>query len=42
MKLNGQGSLATHMFIAIDRGLPSGSPDIPKVLDVLKRVTVVA
>lgn len=37
LELTGQGALATHMFTAIDREIPAGPPDIPKLLAVLGR-----
>ncbi|MDX1411518.1 MAG: cupin domain-containing protein [Nitrospirales bacterium] len=44
LELTGQGGFATQMFQAISREIPKGSPDIPKVLEVLKQngVTVEA
>lgn len=44
LEITGAGALAAQMFIAIDSEIPDGPPDIPKVLDVLKRngVTVQA
>lgn len=43
LEITGAGALAAQMFTAIDKEIPSGPPDIPKLLDVLKRngVTVV-
>jgi hypothetical protein len=37
LEITGPGSLAAQMFTAIDREIPSGPPDIPKLLDVLER-----
>ena len=44
LELTGQGGGATQMFAAINKEIPSGPPDIPKVLEVLKQngVTVAA
>ena len=44
LELTGQGGFATRMFTAIDKEIPPGPPDIPKVLEVLKQngLTVVA
>jgi hypothetical protein len=44
LELTGQGGLATQMFTAISKEIPSGPPDISKVLEVLKQngVTVAA
>ena len=44
LEVTGQGALATQMFTAVDNEIPVGPPDIPKLLEVLKRngVTVVA
>ena len=44
LEITGQGSLAAQMFTAINNEIPAGPPDIPKVLEVLKRngVTVAA
>ena len=44
LELTGQGGSATQMFTAIDKEIPPGPPDIPKVLEVLKQngVTVAA
>lgn len=36
-ELTGQGGLATQMFTAISKEISPGSPDIPKVLEVLKQ-----
>ena len=33
----GAGALAAQMFTAVDSEIPPGPPDIPKLLDVLKR-----
>lgn len=35
--ITGAGALAAQMFTAIDKEIPSGPPDVPKLLDVLKR-----
>lgn len=44
LEITGQNSLAAQMFTAINNEIPAGPPDIPKVLEVLKRngVTVAA
>ena len=36
LELTGHGGAATQMFTAIDKEIPPGPPDIPKVLEVLK------
>jgi quercetin dioxygenase-like cupin family protein len=44
LEITGAGALAAQMFTAVDKEIPGGPPDIPKLLDVLKRngVTVAA
>ena len=44
LEITGSGALAAQMFKAVDNEIPVGPPDIPKLLDVLKRngVTVAA
>jgi|KBSMisStandDraft_5_1062788.scaffolds.fasta_scaffold199759_4 quercetin dioxygenase-like cupin family protein len=44
LEITGAGSLAAQMFTAVDSEIPVGPPDIPKLIDVLKRngVTVEA
>ena len=37
LEITGAGALAAQMFTAIDREIPPGPPDVPKLLDVLKR-----
>ncbi|NGZ09910.1 MAG: cupin domain-containing protein [Nitrospira sp. LK70] len=37
LEITGAGALAAQMFRAIDKEIPSGSPDLPKLLDVLTR-----
>ena len=37
LEITGQGALAAQMFTAINNEIPAGPPDIPKVLEVLKR-----
>lgn len=37
LELTGQGALAAQMFTAIDREMPEGPPDIPRLLSVLSR-----
>jgi hypothetical protein len=37
LEITGPGALAAQMFTAIDKEIPSGPPDIPKLLDVLTR-----
>ena len=43
LEITGAGALAAQMFTAIDKEIPPGPPDVPKLLEVLKRngVTVV-
>jgi quercetin dioxygenase-like cupin family protein len=43
LEITGAGALAAQMFAAIDKEIPPGPPDVPKLLEVLKRngVTVV-
>ena len=40
LEITGAGSLAAQMFTAIDKEIPPGPPDVPKLLDVLKRNAV--
>jgi quercetin dioxygenase-like cupin family protein len=44
LEVSGAGGSATNMFTQIDREVPAGPPDIPKVIDILQRhgVTVAA
>jgi hypothetical protein len=44
LEFTGQGGFATQMFTDINKEIPPGPPDIPKVLAVLKQngVTVAA
>ena len=44
LELTGQGGFATQMFTIVSKEIPPGSPDIPKVVEVLRRngVTVAA
>ena len=44
LEITGQGSLASQMFTSIDKEVPPGPPDIPKVVEILKKsgVTVAA
>lgn len=44
LEMTGAGALAAQMFTAVDREIPPGPPDIPKLLGVLSRngVTVAA
>lgn len=44
LEVTGQGGTATQMFTAVSRESASGSPEIPKLLEVLKQngVTVAA
>ena len=44
LEITGAGALAAQMFTAVDSEIPVGPPDIPKLIDVLKRngVTVEA
>jgi quercetin dioxygenase-like cupin family protein len=37
LEITGVGALAAQMFTAIDKEIPPGPPDIPKLLDVLSR-----
>ena len=37
LEITGQGALAAQMFTAIDNEIPVGSPDISKVLELLRR-----
>lgn len=37
LELTGQGALAAQMFTAVDKEIPAGLPDIPKLLGVLSR-----
>jgi quercetin dioxygenase-like cupin family protein len=37
LEITGAGALAAQMFTAVDNEIPLGPPDIPKLLDVLKR-----
>jgi len=37
LKLTGQDTLAAQMFTAVSNEIPPGSPDVQKVLGVLKR-----
>ena len=37
LEVTGVGALAAQMFKAVDSAIPSGPPDIPKLLDVLQR-----
>jgi quercetin dioxygenase-like cupin family protein len=44
LEITGQGSSASQMFTSVDKEVLSGPPDIPKVVEVLKKngVTVAA
>ena len=37
LEITGPGALAAQMFTAVNDEIPIGPPDIPKVLEVLKR-----
>ncbi len=37
LEITGAGARAAQMFAAIDKEIPPGPPDVPKLLDVLKR-----
>ncbi len=37
LEFTGQGGSATQMFTAVNKEIPPGPPDIPKVLKVLKQ-----
>ena len=36
LEITGPGSLASKMFTAVDKEIPPGPPDIPKIVEVLK------
>jgi hypothetical protein len=40
LEITGNGALAAQMFTSIDDEIPEGPPDIPKLLEVLKRYSV--
>jgi quercetin dioxygenase-like cupin family protein len=40
LELSGAGGSATKVFTHLDREVPVGSPDIPKVIDILQRYGV--
>jgi quercetin dioxygenase-like cupin family protein len=40
LEITGSGAQAAEMFTAIDNEIPAGPPDVPKLLDVLKRFHV--
>ena len=44
LEFTGQGGFATQMFTALSKEFPSGAPEIPKLLEVMKQngVTVAA
>ena len=44
LEITGQGSFASKMFTNIDAEIPPGPPDIPKLMEILKKngVTVAA
>lgn len=44
LEITGAGARAADMFAAVDREVPAGAPDVPKLIDVLGRngVTVVS
>ena len=37
LEITGAGAIAAQMFTAVDAEIPPGPPDVPKLLDVLKR-----
>ncbi len=37
LEITGKGSNASRMFAEIDREIPPGPPDIPKVVEVFER-----
>jgi len=37
LEITGAGALAAQMFTALDKEIPPGLPDVPKLLDVLNR-----
>jgi quercetin dioxygenase-like cupin family protein len=37
LEVSGAGGSATRMFTQIDREVPAGPPDIPKLVDILQR-----
>jgi len=37
LEITGPGALAAQMFTAVNDEIPAGPPDLPKVLEVLKR-----
>ena len=41
LEMTGQGGFATQMFTAVNNEFQSGMPDLPKVLEVLKRNGVI-
>jgi quercetin dioxygenase-like cupin family protein len=44
LELTGKGGFATQMFTAVDKEVPPGPPDLPRVVELLKKngVTVAA
>ena len=41
LEITGPGALAAQMFTAVDNEIPTGPPDLPKLLDVLRRNGVI-
>jgi hypothetical protein len=37
LEFTGQGSIATQMFTAVDREIPPGPPEIPKLIEVVEQ-----
>jgi hypothetical protein len=37
LEITGQGGIATQMFAAVSREILPGSPEVPKLLEVLKQ-----
>ena len=40
VEITGQGGSASKLFTNIDKEIPPGPPDIPKLIDVLKQCGV--
>jgi hypothetical protein len=37
LEITGAGARAAQMFTAVDKEIPTGPPDVPKLLEVLER-----
>lgn len=37
LEITGEGTMASQMFTAVDREIPPGPPDIPKIVQVLNK-----